>query len=70
MLKVSKHLDLEVEKIPSNTHKYVLEANKKLAINNVKETPGYKFLTAKQTKITFTTETLGRLCERLNIVED
>lgn len=68
--KVGKHLDLEVEKIPSNTHKYVLEASKKLAINKVKETPGYKFLTAKQTKITFITEGLARLCERLNIVEN
>ena len=67
--KVAKHLDLQVEKIPSNTHKYVLEANKKNAINKVKETPGYKFLTAKQTKITFITETLSKLCEMLRIVE-
>lgn len=36
VLRVSRHLDLEVEKIPSNTHKFVLEANKKLAINKVK----------------------------------
>ena len=34
--KVAIHLNLEVEKCPSNTHKYVLEANKKLAINKVK----------------------------------
>lgn len=70
VFEVAQHLSLEVEKVPSNTHRYVLEANKKLAIGKVKETPGYKFLTAKQTKITFITNALSRLCEQLRTVEE
>ena len=54
----------------SNAHKYVLEANKKNAINKVKETEGYKFLTAKAAKISFITTTLTRLCEQLKVVEE
>jgi DNA mismatch repair ATPase MutS len=36
----------------------------------VKETEGYKYLTAKQTKITFITATLSKLCEQLRMVEE
>ena len=70
IVNVAQHLKIEVEKIPSNSYKYVLETNKKMGINKVKETPGYKFLTAKSTKITFITENLSRLCERLTVVEE
>ena len=69
-MKVAMHLKLEVEKCPSNTHKYVLETNKKLGTNKVRQTDGYKLLTAKQTKITFITTTLAKCCEQLRLVEE
>lgn len=68
--KVSKFLALPIDKCPSNTHKYVLEANKKLAISKIKDTPGYKFITAKQTKLTFVTDNMVRLCTRLGLIEE
>ena len=67
---MAKHLKVSVEKSFSNTHKYVLEASKKEAINKVKETEGYKYLTAKQTRITFVTSRLTKLCEKLRFVEE
>ena len=67
---VAKHLRVDVQKSFSNTHKYILQANKKEAINKVKETEGYKYLTAKQTRITFVTARLTKLCEKLRFVEE
>ena len=36
VVKVARHLNIEVEKVASNSHKFVLEVNKKLGINKVK----------------------------------
>lgn len=59
-----------MNKLHSTTHKYVFEADKKSSIETVKENEDYKFLTAKQNKITFTTETLISYCKRLMVLDD
>ena len=61
-MNVANTLKTEVEKCASNTHRYVLEANKKIAQQKVRQLPDYKLLTAKQTKITFITTTLTKCC--------
>ena len=36
VMKVAMHLKIEVDKCPSNTHRFVLETNKKLGTNKVR----------------------------------
>ena len=35
-MKVAMHLKIDVEKCPSNTHKFVLETNKKMGTTKVR----------------------------------
>lgn len=56
--------------MPSVTHKFVFEADKKNSIETVKEKEDYKFLTAKQNKITFTTDDLIGFCKEYLSLEE
>ena len=75
---ISKHIreverelgGISVEKSTSAVHKWVFEADKKSSIETVKEKEDYKFLTAKQNRITFTTEELVGHCKDLTALEE
>lgn len=70
MSEVARELKTDVEKLPSVSHRFVFEADKKSSIDLVKENPEYKFITSKQNKITFTTETLSDYCKSLMNLEE
>ena len=56
---VAKYLKGDVDVIESSTYRYVFESLKKGYVEKV------KFLTAKQTKISFTTDNMIRLCNTI-----
>ena len=59
-----------MNKIPSASYTYVFEADKKSSIETVKERDNYKFLTAKQNRITFTTEEMIGYCSECKSLEE
>ena len=51
-------------------HRWVLEADKKQSIDFIKEKDGFKYLTSKQNKITFTTDQMTGFCQTLIYLDD